>query len=126
MVKADSTLGGDMAECPHCDSRLMIPMDAVGPGTIVGGFHLMRKLGTGGMGDVYLAEQPSLARKVALKVLPPAVTRKENFVARFEQEVRMHGALNHPNIATAFDAGNDRDIYYLSMTSMARITRRTL
>ena len=115
VVKADSSLGGDMAECPHCESQLLVPMDAVGPGTIVGGFHLVKKLGVGGMGDVYLAEQPSLKRLVALKVLPPAMTRKERFLDRFIHETKMHGSLQHPNIATAYDAGCDRDIYYLAM-----------
>jgi hypothetical protein len=115
VVKADSSLGGDMAVCPHCEAQLLVPMDAVGPGTLVGGFHLVRKLGVGGMGDVYLAEQPSLKRLVALKVLPPAMTRKERFLDRFVREVRMHGSLQHPNIATAYDAGVDRGIYFLAM-----------
>lgn len=104
-----------MAQCPECDAQIMVPMNAIGAGMVVGNFKLLRKLGTGGMGDVYLAEQSSLERKVALKVLPPAMTRDQNTTERFLQEMRNQAALNHPNIATAFDAGQDRDIYYLAM-----------
>jgi Protein kinase domain len=127
VVKADSSQGGDTAMCPHCESHLLIPMDAVGSGTIVGGFHLVKKLGVGGMGDVYLAEQPSLKRQVALKVLPPAMTRKERFLDRFIHEIKIHGALQHPNVAMAYDAGCDRDIYYLAMEYVeGRDLNRTL
>ena len=114
-VKADSAHGGDIAVCPHCDATLMVPMDAVGAGTLVGGYKLLERVGSGGMGTVYLAEQISLKRMVALKVLPPAITRSEKFVQRFRQEVKMHGQLTHPRIAMAYDAGNDRDIHYLAM-----------
>ena len=114
-VKANSAHGGDIAVCPHCDATLMVPMDAVGTGTLVGGYKLLERIGSGGMGTVYLAEQISLKRMVALKVLPPAITRSEKFVQRFRQEVKMHGQLTHPRIAMAYDAGNDRDIHYLAM-----------
>ncbi|MFT5124270.1 MAG: DNA-directed RNA polymerase subunit RPC12/RpoP, partial [Verrucomicrobiales bacterium] len=115
IVEADSELGGDLVDCPECGATIMVPMDVVGSGMIVGGYKVLSKLGTGGMGDVYLAEHATMQRRVALKVLPPAMTRDRNAAERFLQEVRNQAALNHPNIATAYDAGRDREIFYLAM-----------
>jgi len=70
------------------------------------------------MGSVYLAEQISMGREVALKILAPELTRNETFRNRFEQEIRLQAALNHPNIATAYDAGHDGAVYYLIMEYM--------
>jgi len=70
----------------------------------------------GGMGEVWLATQTAMDRKVALKILSPALTGDENFVSRFMEEVKMSAKLEHPNIITAFDAGNENGIYYLAMS----------
>lgn len=115
IVEADSEFGGDLVQCPECDATIMVPMDAVGNGMVLGGYKVLHKLGTGGMGNVYLAEHATMQRRVALKVLPPAMTRDRKAAERFLQEVRNQAALNHPNIATAYDAGHDRDIFYLAM-----------
>ncbi len=115
IVEADSEFGGDLVQCPKCDATIMVPMDEVGNGMVLGGYKVLHKLGTGGMGDVYLAEHATMQRRVALKVLPPAMTRDRKAAERFLQEVRNQAALNHPNIATAYDAGHDRDIFYLAM-----------
>jgi serine/threonine protein kinase len=115
IVEADSEFGGDLVQCPECDATIMVPMDAVGSGMVLGGYKVLHKLGSGGMGDVYLAEHATMQRRVALKVLPPAMTRDRKAAERFLQEVRNQAALNHPNIAMAYDAGHDRDIFYLAM-----------
>ncbi len=63
---------------------------------------MLEKLGRGGMGEVYVAEDTKLDRKVALKVLPPHMVDNEEFQQRFEREAKAIAALNHPNIVTVF------------------------
>ena len=72
----------------------------------IGDFALVRKLGAGGMGDVYLAKQVSLDRKVALKTLKPELAKREDFVARFMREARSMGRLDHPNVVRIYGAEN--------------------
>src|SRR4029079_18813167 len=62
-------------------------------------------IGAGGMGEVYRARDPRIAREVAVKVLPPAFAENADRVRRFEQEARATGAVNHPNLLTVFDVG---------------------
>ncbi len=66
----------------------------------VGEYHVVGELGRGGMGVVYVAEDPRLKRRIAIKVLPVAVAADPEWLARFEREAQLLAALNHPNIAT--------------------------
>jgi serine/threonine-protein kinase len=68
-------------------------------------YHVISPLGAGGMGEVYLAEDMRLGRKVALKILARALTANPDRVNRFRQEARTISALNHPNILTVYDVG---------------------
>jgi serine/threonine protein kinase len=68
-------------------------------------YQILRKIGRGGMGEVYLAEDTRLNRKVALKLLPIEFTKDTERIRRFEQEARVVSALNHPNILTIHDIG---------------------
>lgn len=70
------------------------------PGTKLGRYEVLSKLGAGGMGEVYLAQDTTLHRKVALKILPNEVAADPNRMTRFVQEARAASALNHPNIIT--------------------------
>jgi serine/threonine-protein kinase len=72
------------------------------PGTRLGPYEVVAKLGAGGMGEVYRARDTKLGREVAVKVLPVDLVADEDRVARFEREARALAALNHPNIATLF------------------------
>jgi serine/threonine protein kinase len=70
------------------------------PGSRLDAYNIVRPLGSGGMGEVWLATEVRLSRKVALKVLPADLTRDPLRVDRFEQEARAASALNHPNVCT--------------------------
>ena len=71
-------------------------------GTQLAHYRILAKLGEGGMGIVYLAEDERLRRKVALKTLPPALAEDPHRLARFEREVKSVATLNHPNIVTIY------------------------
>ena len=73
------------------------------PGQPIGSFEILSFISRGGMGEVYLAEDKRLGRKVALKLLPAAFTKNDDRLRRFEQEARAASALNHPNIITIFE-----------------------
>jgi len=73
------------------------------PGETVGSYEVLSFLNRGGMGEVYLAEDKRLGRKVALKLLPSSLTKDDDRLRRFEQEARSASALNHPNIITIYE-----------------------
>ncbi len=74
-------------------------------GSKLGPYEIIEQLGAGGMGEVWLAQDTRLGRKVAVKVLPPQFATDPERLARFEQEARAAAALNHPHIAAVFDVG---------------------
>jgi hypothetical protein len=78
---------------------------ALTPGTRIGPYEIVDRLGAGGMGEVWRARDPRLERDVALKVLPEEVTSDPERRRRFEQEARAAGALSHPNVLTVHDVG---------------------
>jgi Tol biopolymer transport system component len=71
----------------------------IAPGTLLGPYEILRPLGAGGMGEVYLARDTRLGREVAIKALPDAFAADEQRLARFEREAKLLASLNHPNIA---------------------------
>ncbi len=83
--------------------------------TKIGGFELVDKIGEGSMGVVYRARQASMDRMVALKILSPQLARSPKYVARFVREARSAARLNHPNIVTGIDVGEDQGYYYFAM-----------
>ncbi|HEX5745480.1 MAG TPA: serine/threonine-protein kinase [Archangium sp.] len=79
------------------------------------GYELVRVLGRGGMGEVWLARQQSLRRMVAVKILPPRLAKDPEFVTRFDKEATALAALNHPNIVQIIDRGVAGEHYYFVM-----------
>jgi len=84
-------------------------------GDSIGHYHIVSRLGEGGMGEVYLATDTRLDRNVALKVLPPAMAQDRTRMERFEREAKSASALNHPNVAHIYEIGEDRGIHFLAM-----------
>ena len=85
------------------------------PGRALGDFHIIRELGRGGMGIVYEAEQLSLGRRVALKVLPYAALLDKRQLERFKTEARAAAMLKHSNIVSVFHIGCERCMHYYAM-----------
>ena len=87
----------------------------LGRNSVIGDFRIIRQLGRGGMGVVFEAEQISMSRTVALKVLPFAGLLDTTSIRRFHTEVRAAAMLDHPNIVSAYTVGEERGIHYYAM-----------
>jgi serine/threonine protein kinase len=83
-------------------------------GTKLGRYEIRSQLGAGGMGEVYLAVDPDLNRRVALKVLPEDFAAKPHAMQRFIQEAKAASGLNHPNIITIYEIGTDGGTYFIA------------
>ena len=105
---------GDFIESPAYEvlADSLTQTDLV-PGAGIGPYEIIRRLGSGGMGDIYLAEDTRLGRKVALKTLPPHFTKDVERVRRFQLEARAASALSHPNIITIYEIGQLDHLHYL-------------
>ena len=112
----DEAHAGSTVACSQCQSTILVPLAGIKPGTKIADFEVVKKLGVGGMGEVWLAKQVSMDRDVALKILSPALADNEDFVTRFSQEVKMAGKLTHPNIVGAHYAGVDNGIHFLAIS----------
>ena len=97
-VSLASTTGGETTN----------PASAGLAGYHLGRYRMLRRIGAGGMGEVWLADDPTLGRKAAIKLLPPQFTANSHRVRRFEREARSASALNHPNIITIYETGSDK------------------
>ena len=88
---------------------------ALDSGTKLGPYQIVAPLGAGGMGEVYEAKDTRLNRSVAIKVLPSHLSSNPELRERFEREARTVSSLNHPNICTLHDVGNENGIDFLVM-----------
>src|SRR5437764_3082293 len=84
-------------------------------GATLDNYRILEKLGAGGQGEVYKAVDTRLGRSVVVKVLPPDLTVKEANLKRFEREARLASSLDHPNICTIYDLGEQGNVHYIAM-----------
>jgi len=83
-------------------------------GTRLGHYEIRSRIGAGGMGEVYLAEDMKLRRKVALKLLSADLTKDANRLRRFDQEAQAASALNHPSILVIHEIGTEGDAHFIA------------
>ena len=95
-------------------------------GQLIGHYRIESLLGVGGMGEVYLARDERLGRKVALKLLPEYLTEDETQLSRFKTEARTASALNHPNILTVHEIGAEGNRQFIATEFIEGITLRAL
>src|SRR5215471_11271701 len=98
----------------------------VAVGTRLGRYEIRSKIGEGGMGEVYLAEDMRLHRRVALKILPSDLAAKKDRIRRFEQEAMAAAALNHPNVAHIYEIAQHEGVNFIAMEFIDGQTLREL
>jgi serine/threonine protein kinase len=111
--------------CQHACELAATPV-TVSEGTRLGRYEIRSKLGEGGMGEVYLAQDTKLDRKVALKILPAEVAANQDRMRRFVQEAKAAAALNHPNIAHIYEIGESNGTNFIAMEFIDGLTLREL
>jgi serine/threonine protein kinase len=120
---------GDFLEHPAIEQDANVLLGDGEPDRLadeVGPYQIIRRLGRGGMGEVYLAQDRRLGRMVALKVLPPYFVSDDARLRRFQTEARAASALNHPNILTIYEVGQTEDIHFIATEYIEGQTIREL
>lgn len=100
--------------------------ESLASGETIGRYSILNLLGKGGMGEVYLAHDGSLGRDVAIKILLPEFTSDREHVNRFKLEAKAASALNHPNILTIYEIGEDHDRLFIATEYLVGETLRSL
>ena len=91
------------------DAEAQVPFERIG------GYRLLRAIGHGGMGTIYLAEQESLSRLVALKLLRPELSASKSALRRFQREAKVIARLSHPNVVRVHELGEDHGVQFIAM-----------
>ncbi|HLN99717.1 MAG TPA: protein kinase [Pyrinomonadaceae bacterium] len=94
------------------------------PNSTISHYRIVSQIGAGGMGEVYLAEDSRLHRKVALKILPAEMAANQDRMRRFKQEATAAAALNHPNIAHIYEIGESEGTNFIAMEFVEGVTLR--
>src|SRR5678815_4390472 len=97
---------------------------SLNPGTKLGRYEIRAKIGEGGMGEVYLAQDMKLNRKVALKILPAGLVTNDDRMRRFTQEAKAAATLNHPNIAHVYEVDEVEGTHFIAMEFIDGVTLR--
>ena len=113
-----------MSEATHPSGAAELDLDL--SGRQLGGYLLKKRLGAGGMAEVYLAEQRSLRRQVAIKTLKRELARDETYVHRFHMEAQAAAALVHANIVQIHEVGCDDGVHYIAQEYVAGVNLREL
>src|SRR5712672_1206934 len=90
-------------------------MAELSPDTSLSHYRIVSRIGAGSMGEVYLAQDTRLDRKVALKILPADLASNRDRMQRFVREAKSAAALNHPNIAHIYEIGESNDVNFIAM-----------
>src|SRR5438128_7495504 len=96
----------------------------IAAGAKLGRYEIRSKIGAGGMGEVYLAQDTKLDRKVALKILPSELAANQDRMRRFTQEAKAAAALTHPNIAHIYEIGESQGTHFIAMEFVDGVTLR--
>ena len=111
----DTSVAGGSISLGGVDADTSLWLESSAREKRIGDFQILRRIGSGGMGVVYEAQQISMGRRVALKVLPLAALVQERGVQRFHNEVRAVAVLDHPNIVSVYSVGEERGVHYFAM-----------
>lgn len=116
IVTADNGKFGKKMTCTHCNCPVVTPESVFGAGMVIGDFIIIKQLGSGGAGVVFLAHQISLDRPAALKIIKENSNEMgDNPVQDLIREARSAAKLNHPNIVQAYAVGEDDGTFYFAM-----------
>ncbi len=99
-------------------ARVESPLKLTAIPSVIASYELLKQLGNGGMGAVYLARHKKLDKQVAIKLLPALPAKMPEFVARFQREMRAAGQLDHPAIVRSTDAGEENGVHFLVMDAI--------
>src|SRR6266853_910675 len=99
-------------------------MAELSPDTSLSHYRIVSRIGAGSMGEVYLAQDTKLDRKVALKILPADLAANRDRMQRFVREAKSAAALNHPNIAHIYEIGESNDVNFIAMEFIDGVTLR--
>src|SRR5216110_2220699 len=126
MVKSHERSGNFIESPAFAVAPELLTDEAMGDliGQLIGHYRIESLLGVGGMGEVYLARDEQLGRKVALKLLPEHMTANETQLSRFKTEARTASALNHPNILTVYEIGAEGNRHFIATEFIEGITLR--
>jgi serine/threonine protein kinase len=117
---------GDFLEAPALETDAHVLLEADEPHREIGPYKIVRRLGQGGMGEVFLAQDRRLGRMVALKTLPSYFVSDDERLRRFQTEARAASALNHPNILTIYEVGESDGTHFIAAEYIEGHTLREL
>ncbi len=126
LIAAHEEAGSQFLGAAAPEVLQLAPSRALTAGTKLGPYEIIAPLGAGGMGEVYRARDTHLGRTVAIKILPAAFSADQDRLHRFKEEARSASALNHPNIITIHDLGQEGSTHYIAMELVEGKTLREL
>ena len=116
--RVPTRLAGKQMNCPSCQRSITVAAAKTEDklvGKELGGCRLLRRLGAGALGVVYEAEQVSVGRRIAIKMLSSRAAAQPEVVARFQREAKLSAAIQHPHVVGVYDCGMDRGVHFLLM-----------